>query len=137
MERVRLSTRQEHALKWLKREYSVEEIMENFVNLNDLRMRSELEKLETLTPEQFALALCGWYEVNDEEKRKEKWAKLGRQVNEFKRGDIVYSRYHGFGVYIGEEEMMPFGENGYKWMRPVDLFELELIAPVESRFDIE
>ncbi|MED3717330.1 hypothetical protein P4518_08040 [Geobacillus thermodenitrificans] len=54
MEKIRLSTRQEQALKWLKREYTVEEIMENFIELNDLRMRNELEKLETLTPEQKA-----------------------------------------------------------------------------------
>ncbi|AZU61031.1 hypothetical protein [Neobacillus mesonae] len=76
----------------------------------------------------------------------EKWAKIGRKPNEFKKGDIVrikydeaYQSYHKAGD-IGEITTEPCDTfrvktpriDSVNWVRPSDI---ELIAPVEIRFN--
>lgn len=73
----------------------------------------------------------------------EKWAKLGRKPNEFKEGDIVRGKRNlGDGEYIigeiksghrdadGSMGVTSYADGEYRSIRCI-----ELITPVESRFD--
>jgi hypothetical protein len=75
-------------------------------------------------------------------KAEQKWAKIGRRPGEFKKGDIVrvveYTGAHEIGEIV---ELAEYGANEYLGKDGVVLVGepewFELIAPVESRVDID
>ena len=74
MDKVKLTSKQEEALK----EFKKDDKFEKFVNQRHL-FRNVYKPLKDFTPEQFALMLVGWYEVEPS----------------FKEGDIVTSERTG------------------------------------------
>jgi hypothetical protein len=76
------------------------------------------------------------------ENLEEKWAKIGRKHNEFRKGDIVRGeRFDDITVkFIGEVEDEPIGEyigvrGGDNRYHAVRIVEATLITPVEARVD--
>ena len=67
----------------------------------------------------------------------EKWAKIGRKPNEFKVGDIVRITQYQCGAEKGKfvevNEVLPEGSISYGYV--ADTHAIELIVPVETRFD--
>jgi hypothetical protein len=82
-----------------------------------------LPRLERMTPEEIAA-----------EKERRKWAAIARKVGEYKKGDVV--------MYKGYADIVEFVDlrNGPYLVglkRFVDEKEIELICPVEQRFDMK
>lgn len=73
---------------------------------------------------------------------KEKWAKIGRKPNEFKKGDVVYAKrpnYEGIGAIedIGRSGYgVRFSNGDYKGFFSDEEGTVELVAPVESLFNM-
>lgn len=71
----------------------------------------------------------------------EKWAKIGRKPNEFKKGDVVHAKrpnYEGIGAVedIGSSGYgVRFSNGDYKGFFSDEEGSLELVAPVESLFN--
>jgi hypothetical protein len=98
----------------------------------------KVEDIEKATEEEVAQSKA----EQSEKELEAKWAKIGRKPNEFKKGDIV--RYIGLGSLKGElvevYEVVSDIKTKVKWATKYGVCtelnkELELIAPVESRFD--
>lgn len=70
------------------------------------------------------------------EKERRKWATIGREVGEYKTNDIVYHEKYGYGVYV-RQMIEPFNQEKYSGWHDVKVKELELICPVEQRFDLK
>jgi transcription-repair coupling factor (superfamily II helicase) len=87
------------------------------------------------------IPLYGLMRMTDEEiaaeKERRKWSAIGRKVGEYKRNDIICHKQHGFGIYVGDNKMAQFSEGGYRGLFTIDLQDLELIVPVEHRFDMK
>ncbi|MCY7451822.1 hypothetical protein MCZ47_16400 [Bacillus altitudinis] len=74
-------------------------------------------------------------EVSAEEEEEAKWAKIGRKVDEYKVGDIAKYRSDGEICEVIKVEgyiTMMTAKHGYC---PELLEDIELITPVEARFD--
>jgi hypothetical protein len=79
---------------------------------------------------------------HERKQAEQKWAKIGRKPGEFKKGDIVrvveYTGAHEIGEIV---ELAEYGANEYLGKDGVVLVGepewFELIAPVESRVDID
>lgn len=74
-----------------------------------------------------------------------KWAKIGRKPGEFKKGDVVNAKRGGIGqrheygiiedVAVGEGFGVRFANNDYRAFIYDEGATVELIAPVDARFD--
>jgi hypothetical protein len=68
------------------------------------------------------------------EKERRKWAAIGREVGQYEKGDIVMFGGHADIVEFIELRRGPYLRD---LKRYVDLNEIELICPVEHRFDMK
>lgn len=74
--------------------------------------------------------------VNAEE---EKWAAIGRKVNEYKRGDIVEITKYQRGAALGTRVEIKNADTNivtYDGGYVANLYAIKLVVPVEQRFDI-
>lgn len=107
------------------------------------------EHLVKATEEEVAEAKAKFERQQAEAKETERWTKIGREVNEFKSGDIVRVNLiseSAISSHLKRGEMGEVGEisdDGFRvngrlssvnWVEPLDV---ELITPVEARFDRE
>ncbi|QAS52404.1 hypothetical protein [Halobacillus litoralis] len=98
---------------------------QGFQNLNEISINSPLIRLAT--PEE-----------EEQEKERRKWAEIGREVNEYKGGDLIHYEDDFQEVEHVEEDKVRFwsGErlktSIFKWNQ-----YLTLVCPVELRFDKE
>jgi hypothetical protein len=198
MEKVKLTPEQAEAVKIFCKTYNQQYWLEIFKNNKQIPdwEHEEMRVLTELSDEEFALAVCGWYEIevlfkvgdwvvllgdiceiirfqcdtpmkddgrcyltlkrlpdgieyyniprehvrlatHEEiaaEKERRKWVAIGRKHGEFKKGDIVMFKGYADIVEFVNLQHGPYLK-GLK--RYVDLNEIELICPVEQRFDVK
>lgn len=68
----------------------------------------------------------------------EKWTALGRKVGEMEKGDIVFHDSYGFLEVVlvtDKKATVEMVQKGKPEQMDVDLSSLELITPVDFRFD--
>lgn len=186
MEKVKLTPEQAEAIEKWKGMANNKQILHAFIgNGKEYGWLDELECLKSLSFEEMALALCGWYEIEEPykvgdwlhvttpnfdfvakvigerdeytefdngerlssfefrkatpeeiaaEKERRKWAAIGREVNEYRKGDIVtYKRY-------GHVDVVAFVDSQGIYLNQTPRYhsadEIELVCPVEQRFDM-
>ncbi|UUT18420.1 hypothetical protein [Bacillus velezensis] len=96
------------------------------------------DKLEILSEEEAA-------EIERQQDEEAKWAKIGRKVGEYKKGDIVayddreFFENSGIGevisVFGGDPKVLAIDYEGDKNQYYLEPSQLRLITPVEARFD--
>ena len=91
MEKIKITEEQEKALKYWK---DNQEEFNSFIKGRESYIRS-YKPLNDFTPEQFALLLCGWYEVEQP----------------FKVGDWVYNKANDLYQKVSSKCMSDFLEN--------------------------
>jgi len=192
MEKVKLTPEQAEAIEKWKGMANNKQILHAFIgNGKEYGWLDELECLKSLSFEEMALVLCGWYEIEEPykvgdwlhvttpnfdfvakvigerdeytefdngkklsafefrkatteeiaiEKERRKWAAIGRKVNEYRKGDFVKVKGEEFYGIVER----PLGNDRYQvrdlhYSRSpyIDADILELICPVEQRFDLE
>jgi uncharacterized protein YkvS len=188
MEKVKLTPEQVKGLEKWKEIANTKQILHGFTEENKkYGWLNELECLKSLSFTEMALALCGWYEIeetfkvgdwvtfNDKytgkvlevsgesvltdfkgtfatqrfrkrdirksteeeiaaEKERRKWAAINRSVGDYHKGDIVMFKKHADVVEFVELRLGPY-LRGLK--RYVSVDEIELICPVDHRFDMK
>jgi hypothetical protein len=203
MEKVKLTPEQAEAIKTFCKTYNQQYWLEIFKNNKQIPdwEHEEMRVLTELSDEEFALAVCGWYEIEEPykvgdwlhvttpnfnfvakvvdeydeytefdngkrlssfefrkatpeeieaEKKRRKWAAIGREVDEYRKGDIVmviekiYAELFVEGsvkvstlpdvVEFVDPQHGPY-LRGLR--RCVDVNEIELVCPIEHRFDLK
>ncbi|MFV4885134.1 hypothetical protein RY279_06640 [Bacillus velezensis] len=96
------------------------------------------DQLEILTEEEAA-------EIKRKQAEEAKWAKIGRKVGEYKKGDVVtyddpeFFENSGIGevvsVFGGDPKVLAIDYEGDKNQYYLEPAQLRLITPVEARFD--
>lgn len=88
------------------------------------------DQLEILSKEEAA-------EIERQQAEEAKWAKIGRKVGEYKKGDIVNTEYYGVfevtEIDKGSEHPIRGKMNGYE--SGMMIKGVTLVTPVEARFD--
>lgn len=88
------------------------------------------DQLEILSEEEAA-------EIERQQAEEAKWAKIGRKVGEYKKGDIVNTEYYGVfevtEIDKGSEHPIRGKMNGYE--SGMMIKGVTLVTPVEARFD--
>lgn len=74
--------------------------------------------------------------------QKAKWNSIGRNIREFRKGDIVFHHQYGFVevVAVSQCDIVTIEgsqKDGMPYQEECRVTELELIAPFEYRFDRE
>jgi hypothetical protein len=193
MEKVKLTLEQAEAIKTFCKTYNQQYWLEIFKNNKQIPdwEHEEMRILTELSDDEFALAVCGWYEIEEPykvgdwlyvstpnsdfvakvveeeseyvgfdngrllssfqfrkatpeeiaaEKERRKWAAIGRKVNEYRKGDFVKVKGEEFYGVVER----PLGNDRYQvrdlhYSRSpyIDADILELICPVEHRFDMK
>ncbi|MEH6861488.1 hypothetical protein [Bacillus velezensis] len=120
-----------------------EVVNNNFDHPNGKRIQIEdgfatPDQLEILSEEEAA-------EIERQQAEEAKWAKIGRKVGEYKKGDVVtyddpeFFENSGIGevvsVFGGDPKVMAIDYEGDKNQYYLEPAQLRLITPVEARFD--
>lgn len=101
------------------------------------------DDVEIVTAEESEKYQAEFAEKHAKEAERKKWAKIGREVGEFKKGDIVSGikwsgddKVYGLIEDIGEEEVHGLRSLDGEVYRAVYIEGMKLIVPVEQRFDL-
>lgn len=141
MEKVKLTPEQAEAIEKWKGMANNKQILHAFIgNGKEYGWLDELECLKSLSFDEMALVLCGWYEIAAEKERR-KWALLGRKVGEYKGGDIVAIKDELWVVTSVDQEAgfdeiwcQSFGGEISECYSAKDI--QALVCPFHNRFDL-
>jgi hypothetical protein len=196
MEKVKLTPEQAEAIKTFCKTYNQQYWLEIFKNNKQIPdwEHEEMRVLTELSDEEFALAVCGWYEIEEPfkvgdwvkivydnktvygqidtlafddvianfsdgerrrvhysevermtpeeiaaEKERRKWSSIGREVKEFRVGDIVIFAGEYFAE-LGPVDIARKNVNIYvdgEGYTSIPFDQLELVVPGEQRFDLK
>ncbi|MCX2773093.1 hypothetical protein [Bacillus sp. H2FL2] len=117
-----------------------EVLYNNFNHLKGKRIRiaDSTERFGYATPDQLEiLSEEEAAEIERQQAEEAKWAKIGRKVGEYKKGDIVNTEYYGVfevtEIDKGSEHPIRGKMNGYE--SGMMIKGVTLVTPVEARFD--